>query len=478
MPLRILITTGAEHRQWVTTAVQARSHEYDIAETPAEAWRLLEAKRFDLVLLGKDFPDSKPFSAGMRRRKAKLPLVGLDAEPLVGENLGIAADSFENRHRKLEALLQRHEERRNMVAQSVAVASHTAEQRALSRQLRIANRRLTLLLESSRKMFALDQEDPIWSELLRVTARFSSNANSLVLMERRHGLAVRMGTGIAPAEPGALTVPVPNASWKKTPAFQRLSDPGSDKKVRELLRTNNYCTLPLRAGGRTYGLLVVGCDAKSVDRAALHSAVSTGATAIHAKRRERDLRILAERDGLTRLPNYKALQRILRVELKRHQRTSEPLTVAMLDIDFFKKINDTHGHLTGDKTLRALADLLQRHLRETDTVVRYGGEEFVMVMPITPREGAEKKVTELLSTIRAIDFPKTGPLTLSAGLASFPADGDTPQALLEAADQALYAAKREGRDRAITYHEWLESSLAAEQDGSKELNRDSPGDQP
>ncbi len=167
------------------------------------------------------------------------------------------------------------------------------------------------------------------------------------------------------------------------------------------------------------------------------------------------LRQLAQRDELTKLLNRREFSRILNEEWDRSARFQRPFTLVMVDIDFFKKINDTHGHQTGDEVLRHVASLLAGQVRTVDRVARYGGEEFALVMVETDcRNAAEhiRRLGLLLADLPCIVADKnlTIEVTLSAGVADSQQGATSAAELVEMADKALYAAKEGGRNRIVT----------------------------
>lgn len=165
---------------------------------------------------------------------------------------------------------------------------------------------------------------------------------------------------------------------------------------------------------------------------------------------EKTLRAQTFIDPLTGLHNRRFLDEALPRELARAAREGNELAVAMLDIDHFKKLNDTYGHDAGDHAIRAVADAIRGALRESDLVCRFGGEEFVVILPATIPEQAPAKIKAVCDGIRSRPIMFLGVelrVTLSAGIASAPRNGTSPETLLRAADVALYRAKREGRDR-------------------------------
>jgi two-component system cell cycle response regulator len=162
------------------------------------------------------------------------------------------------------------------------------------------------------------------------------------------------------------------------------------------------------------------------------------------------LEVLAHTDPLTQVVNRRALFTRLGGELERAKRYESVMSILMLDIDHFKDVNDTHGHLVGDDVLREVAGLLQSTVRAVDIVARYGGEEFVIVLPETPLPGAVTFAERIRALIEVHPFCQTqGPfsITASVGVAAFPSEGvESIEDLFARADDALYRAKAEGRN--------------------------------
>jgi diguanylate cyclase (GGDEF)-like protein/PAS domain S-box-containing protein len=159
----------------------------------------------------------------------------------------------------------------------------------------------------------------------------------------------------------------------------------------------------------------------------------------------------AIRDPLTGLHNRRYLDETLPRELQRAERAGQPVGVIMLDIDHFKRFNDTYGHDAGDALLQTMGTFLQRNTRGDDIACRYGGEEFTLVLPGASLADARQRAEELREGIQSLSVEHQGqPLgavTASLGVAVFAAHGTTTDALVRAADQALYQAKRNGRNR-------------------------------
>jgi diguanylate cyclase (GGDEF)-like protein len=167
--------------------------------------------------------------------------------------------------------------------------------------------------------------------------------------------------------------------------------------------------------------------------------------------RTRSMRYLMERDSLTGLLNHTNLKEQLYREIMRAKRTGSSICFAMIDVDRFKKVNDTFGHLTGDRVLKGLARMLQERLRSTDIIGRYGGEEFAVVLLNTDIDNAKRIMNEIRDKFSKFThrFNNTEfSVTFSCGIASYP-DFPTAVALNESADKALYEAKEKGRNRVI-----------------------------
>lgn len=165
---------------------------------------------------------------------------------------------------------------------------------------------------------------------------------------------------------------------------------------------------------------------------------------------------MAITDGLTGLFNHRNFHEKLADEFRRLERFSEPLSLLLIDIDFFKKVNDTHGHPAGDEVLRSVAAIIKETIRNIDIPARYGGEEFAALLLGTNHEGALRMAERLRESITEKIFSIDGKdlrLTVSIGAATSPYDTGNKEELIEKADQALYYAKRNGRNRCVLWSE-------------------------
>ncbi|MBI2537269.1 MAG: GGDEF domain-containing protein [Gemmatimonadetes bacterium] len=141
----------------------------------------------------------------------------------------------------------------------------------------------------------------------------------------------------------------------------------------------------------------------------------------------------------------------LEKEARRAQRNARPFALLMIDVDHFKRYNDAFGHLAGDDVLKRVADALQGTVRTADYAARYGGEEFIALLPETPLDSALEVAERIRTRMAEEEFGTNGSrVTLSIGLGEFPTDGATPEAVIAAADGALYRAKEHGRNCVVT----------------------------
>jgi diguanylate cyclase (GGDEF)-like protein len=193
-----------------------------------------------------------------------------------------------------------------------------------------------------------------------------------------------------------------------------------------------------------------GDDLELVSSVAEYVALAIANLGMHEKLREQALR-----DKLTGLYNRHYVHEWFALELRRAQRHGRPVCALMLDIDHFKRVNDTFGHEAGDFVLQELAGALGRLGRKSDVVSRYGGEEFLLLLPECPLDAAIRKAERIRQEIEKLPLDygnrPLGIITVSIGVAAFPDHAEDPDALLRCADEALYQAKNAGRNRVVVY---------------------------
>lgn len=160
---------------------------------------------------------------------------------------------------------------------------------------------------------------------------------------------------------------------------------------------------------------------------------------------------LATTDGLTELYNHRYFQEQIRMQVEQSKRYNTSFSLIIIDIDFFKKFNDTFGHQSGDAVLREVAQTLKRNVRATDIVCRYGGEEMSIILPNTPKEEAFSTAQKICERVASKKFKlfsgKETNVTISLGVSTYPADGESAVDIIEAADKRLYNAKNNGRNQ-------------------------------
>ena len=172
----------------------------------------------------------------------------------------------------------------------------------------------------------------------------------------------------------------------------------------------------------------------------------------------------ARTDALTGLANRRVFQEVLDAELRRSRRYRWPVTVLMLDLDNFKDVNDSHGHMLGDLVLERVGGIVRHAVRDADAACRFGGEEFAVVLPETAREGGYAVAERVRRRVQQAfqDRPVDGrdiPMTISAGVSSFPEDGLHADELAARADEALYGAKHAGRNRVCVHYREKRAAL-------------------
>ena len=229
-------------------------------------------------------------------------------------------------------------------------------------------------------------------------------------------------------------------------------DPVGDAAVDALFpNAKNLVVVPLSAGKQSLGVVIVEHPMKAasrIERRVVGMLERFGAHAALALRNAwllEEIQHLAATDGLTGIANRGTFQTVLAKELARSRRTGESVGLALLDLDHFKRLNDTHGHQAGDEVLRRVGGILDEFSRGFDTPARYGGEEFAIVLPHTTPEEGMQVAERLRQAIVSADIEPS--VTVSIGVACFPDHAADDDELVRVADEALYASKGTGRNR-------------------------------
>jgi len=266
--------------------------------------------------------------------------------------------------------------------------------------------------------------------------------------ERLKDMRLPLGEGIA-GHVARSGEPVLLADARADPRFAARFDEASG------LVTGSVLAVPLRSKGRILGVVELvnplGNRRFDADDLRTLGALSDyAAIAIDNARAYERIRELTRQDDHTGLYNARHLWQQLEVEVARSRRTGRPFSLVFLDLDRFKEVNDRHGHQAGSATLREVGELVRASIRSIDVPVRFGGDEFVVLLPETDRVRARVAAERLREAVNAAVFLRSRGLevrvTASFGIASFPDDGQTPEELVHRADAAMYRVKETTRD--------------------------------
>lgn len=364
-----------------------------------------------------------------------------------------------------------------LTAPGVAGAAAAASLMALLLLVAHFGFEVAMMREQVRAMEKISQMSLSQTSPNRVVERFLQLSASLILCDRTalwltddsHTRLERLGRAASSAGLGPAHVRfgegwVGRAADRQTPLIVR--DGARDPRgaaAEEGARGEapfSIMLLPLVAGGETVGVAQFERDGAAAftdrDLGRVRALGSLAAATIANIRMHQAVYNQAVTDPLTGLFNRRHMQSALQDERRRAQRYGHALSVIMLDVDSFKSYNDTYGHPQGDVLLQKLSALLRESLRGVDVIGRYGGEEFIVVMPETRQEEALRTAERLRQAIAAAAFPThadapdaTTSRTISLGIATFPDDTDDTQQLIQRADDALYEAKRSGKNRCV-----------------------------
>ena len=361
---------------------------------------------------------------------------------------------------RLDAFTEAHEKLLTVLGSQAALAIMAARSRDRLQQ-RIDQ--LNALYRISQLASGQDDLDTTLTAILSVTEELVPEGHVAVLLldEATRSLSVRASRGYSEGVE-LLRIPLGlgvTGRCAETGEVQ-LADNVSELEdyIEGVRGAQSEIALPLKVDGRVIGVLNAETptpNAYTEDHVRPLTVVAQqAAVVIRAAQLNDEMRRLAVTDPLTGLYNRRFFVEKLEEHLHRARRYGEPLALLFLDCDHLKSINDEYGHLSGDRALQALADVMKITLRESDVLARLGGDEFAALLVASDRERAIEVARRLRRTIQGLrlisDDGTDIELTVSVGLALYPDDGSDVKALMREADVALYSAKREGRDQAVT----------------------------
>ncbi len=387
------------------------------------------------------------------------------ARVLSEDELGKLSKSFNTMLSRVTDMAVNEIETRDNIAQMERELSLQAELKALNAQLAGHVGEMELLLQVSKAVSGtLDLPEQLQELGKEVCTRLGIAEFAVLLLDEiSHQLVVEAVAGEAPPTARGLRFHLGEGITGEVAAKgQTIYVPDVSKDSRYLhykghwRTTGCFLAVPLRSKGRILGVMSLNrraLDAFNAQEMRLAEAIAAqAALAIANARLYQQTLELSFTDALTAVANRRQLFLRLEQELSRSVRFGDPLSVLMIDLDLFKRINDQHGHTAGDGVLRGVANALRRNVRKVDIVARYGGEEFCIVLPRVGKPEAMEVAEKLRRSVAVAALPSPegiAPLrvTISIGVAAMGIDADDVQGLIEKADAALYEAKRLGRDR-------------------------------
>jgi diguanylate cyclase (GGDEF)-like protein len=387
----------------------------------------------------------------------------LMALPLIADNekLGVALLSQKKEHKYSPREISLGEQAASQLALAIAK----------SRALDVAHHRaqeLSALQKATAALLTTLDLEVLLGQILdaAISAIPVSEKGTLHLVARDTGqLQLRAVQGYT--DPRIRTFnPTDSASFAATAVRERKSllihDAHADPQTRyggdipEIRAISSMIIAPLVLGGRTLGAISLDAYRRYAftdsDLQLLVSFAATATTAIHNAQLYAEVQKQAITDALTGLYNRRGFFELGRREVERAHRFGRPLTAMMIDVDLFKQVNDTQGHLIGDQVLAGVAMQIERQLRQVDLPGRYGGDEFLALLPETDLTNAYQAAERLRRAISQIMYSTENEpvrVTVSIGLAELRENADTLETLIERADQALYSAKQSGRNRTV-----------------------------
>lgn len=391
------------------------------------------------------------------------------------DELGRLTSAFKAMLRQLQSLWQTkmEQEKKLTLAKEDLKYSQILEQK--NREIEVTNRELKSHVKELSALFQLNQAmistldlNVLFDRILQVLGDLLQCSDFVLLLYNPgvDELEIRKTVGIDSERINGVTFRLDEGITglaAKTQKLLYIHDLAADNRSLDyktgLLGAGSLVSVPLAVKNRLVGVLnlhkeytdgFTEAELKMVQAVANQAAIAVENARLYERARD-----LSNTDELTNLANRRHFQEILKRETAHARRYHLPLSLIMADIDHFKKFNDIHGHLIGDTVLKKVAALLLQNTRGIDLVGRFGGEEFIILLPKTDKEGAvdaAEKLRQRMAEETFVISDHAGPLTLSLGIAEFPKDSNDIYELIDLADRALYQAKESGRNRVAVWN--------------------------
>lgn len=445
---KVLLVEDSPTQALRTSAVlSAAGLQVEVAVDGAAALHMARSVQPDLILLDMNLPDQDGRTVAKRLKvdplAAGIPIIFLTG---VFRDVQDMVDALEGGG---DDYLVKPVEDGELIARVRASLRAKTVQRELGRLVRLL---LSVNRVGNRVAGVLNHAGLSESVVQSVVDDFGYSYATLSLMEEGALVCAASTAGVAPGTLTPIDDSTPAGVAARTGAIERGRAQNADPDRAEA----GFLAVPIRAGGRVIGVIEVGEDPSSPftphDDLALGTLADLVGMALQNASMYRDMEELAMVDGLTGLSNRRSIMAQIESEFERARRYHRPLTVLSVDLDNFKRINDTFGHPSGDRALEAVADAIRRATRRVDLGGRMGGDEFLVVLPETDQENALIVAERLLASCGSLEIAaddgSTFGLSISIGIASLPeTNADFVAELLGAVDQALYRAKNSGRNR-------------------------------
>ncbi|RMH82103.1 MAG: diguanylate cyclase [Calditrichaeota bacterium] len=476
----------------LTAYLQKRNFVVENCLDSQEVVEMVQAFQPDLVLLDLMMPTVDGISATRRIRNLELdsylPIIVLTAKKEIRDMvvaLEAGADDYITKPFEFEELIARIKNMLRLKQLQDRLVMKTVELNEANQQIRRLNRVLVqtnkqlqkklydfhnLFEVSYRVMGQLELSQLVRQSLINILGIFTTRSVMLLLADDREPDVFRVvdSRGVRPPTVEQFVVSRHDKLIHYLEVIKkafRISDvPEEFKEILPVLQEVEVEVVsPLFQNENIVGILCLGPNFKGEaytedNLETLGILTNMLSVAVHNAQMYEHIRELSYTDGMTGLHNFRFFEMRLKEELARARRENSPLSLLILDVDYFKNYNDALGHPAGDEVLRKVSKILKSSVRDNDIVARYGGEEFAIILPGAGKLGAVSLAERIRTKVEITEFANQeiqpeGKLTVSIGVATFPEDALTEAELIDSADKALYHAKKTGRNRVVEARE-------------------------